>query len=443
MRDPQATLVFEQGLVTRHLEIPLASDHPLLSGKGQNWVKLGMLVPYEPCVQSQDAQLIRSPRLPFVSSPEEWCDQQLFDAASLTLDLLEKANAVDADLKDASAWNVIFDGCRPVFCDITSIEPLETHRWWAAGQFVRHFISPLWLAQSTGLRSRDVFRMHRDGALPEMVRQTLGWRRFTSRCWLLVAEAKKSSGSGENGERTAETPQYRARLIQSLRWMLDGVKPQPLKRTTWAHYTVERGHYTEESLTSKRTQVAQWLEQLKPEWVLDMGCNSGEFSDLALQTGSRVIALDGDHDAVQDLYLKHQSKAKIYPVLSALDDIHAGRGWAGIEHSGLVSRLASRADVVLMLAVVHHLAIAASVDLKEVAKFAATCTRRWLIVEWVDPSDSQVKLLCQQRRRQASSFDLGRQRTAFVDAGFQLLEEVALPGCERFLALLEKTHEST
>ena len=77
--------------------------------------------------------------------------------------------------------------------------------------------------------------------------------------------------------------------------------------------------------------------------------------------------------------------------------------------------------------------------LELVARFAATCTRRWLVVEWLEPSDPQVQQLCAQRRREPNEFALEVQRKAFMGAGFALRQEVTLPGGQRILALLEKT----
>lgn len=435
MRDPQASLILGTDRVIRRLHEVLPAHHPLNSPLAAKWVADGWLIPYE----WQDAQQLCSPRIPFVSSPEEWCDAQLYAAAQLTLNMLESANAAGADLKDASAWNVIFDGGQPVFCDLTSLEPLQTHAWWAAGQFVRHFVSPLWLAKATGLQARDVFRMSRDGAMPELVRDTLGWSRFLNRCWPLVAQAKGHIDASKAKAAHAGTPRYRQQLVSSLRWMLEGVKPATEHRTSWGQYTTQRDHYTPAALDVKRQQVAQWLQQLKPGWTLDLGCNSGEFSQLALDAGSRVIALDGDHDAVQAMYRQHTGNPNISPVLASLDDVHAGRGWAGKEHAGLAQRLTACADMVMMLALIHHLSIAAAVHLEQVASFVSGCTRRWLIIEWLEPDDLQLKLLCAQRKRKSDFFSVDKQRTAFVDAGFSVIDEYKIPNSSRWLALLKKS----
>ena len=43
--------------------------------------------------------------------------------------------------------------------------------------------------------------------------------------------------------------------------------------------------------------------------------------------------------------------------------------------------------MVLMLAVVHHLILRHQLPLNHIADLCATLTRRWLLLEWVPPSD--------------------------------------------------------
>jgi hypothetical protein len=94
-------------------------------------------------------------------------------------------------------------------------------------------------------------------------------------------------------------------------------------------------------------------------------------------------------------------------------------------------------DVVMMLALIHHLAIGESIPMDEVAALAARTTRRFAIVETMAPNDPMVRGLLDQRSRDASDFSVERQIAAF-DAQFQTLEVLQLPGTARQLRLLEK-----
>jgi len=85
----------------------------------------------------------------------------------------------------------------------------------------------------------------------------------------------------------------------------------------------------------------------------------------------------------------------------------------------LAQRLNGWIHLVVMLAVVH-LSIGASITLSAVAALAASWPSRHLTVEWLDPSDTQVQALCEQRRRDPGELSRATRRSFFEQAGFQL-----------------------
>lgn len=442
MRDPDGSLSFEASTVVRRLRQPLDASHFLRSALAKRWMASGFLVQYE----EADALTVIADRLAFVTHPSEWCDAQLHAAAQLTLQLQSEAVAEGFDLKDASAWNIIFDGTRPMFCDLLSFVPLAQRKWWAAGQFARHFVLPLALARRGGLHGYQAFQIWRDGVPPEAARSLFRAGRFLTRYWPLMAQGKAAPETDlhatqrpEDATRDSITT-FRAGLDASLAWMLKGTRPEnqvggkPMQG--WKAYADQRQHYLEQSVGTKRQQVGEWLARLKPSWVADFGCNTGEFSRLAMANGAKVVAVDADHDSVERMYCMSQTSTQLFPVVAALDDLSGGRGWAAAEHAGLPQRFERRFDLVMMLALVHHLAVAASVPLSAVAAFAAHCTRRWIIVELIGEADPQMQLLCVQRQRSVADFSEARQRAAFVAAGFVIEDECRLAPAARSLLLL-------
>lgn len=439
MRDPAARLLMKGDRVERQLREPLADNHFLRSELARLWRDRGDLVDFE----ILDERTVQAKRIPFVSLPSEWCDLQLFQAAELTLRLQAEAVQAGYDLKDASAWNVIFDGERPVFCDLLSFDLLAHKRWWAAGQFARHFILPLLLSSRRGLPAYKSFQAWRDGVPHEVARRMLGPSRFLSRYWPLMA-----GGEGA-GSATSRAPQadidaggvrrFREGLEQSLRWMLSGVDPRKksLRSSTWGNYVGERGHYTDADLETKRACISAWMQELAPQQVLDLGCNSGEFSRLASEFGANVIGVDLDESAITRAV--SQAAARISFLVAPLDDLRGGYGWAGREHPGLPQRLLGHADLTLMLALIHHLVLGASIPLAEVAGWAAACTRRWLVLEMLAPQDAQVELMKRQRDRVDSFPTLDEQLAQFRESGFVLRERVVLSSGTRELILFERS----
>lgn len=435
MRDPSGRVDLSGDRVTRVLYDGLPAGHFLESPIAKDLLKSAALVPYE---ISADRRTIYASKVPFVTYPYEWCNEQLRDAADLTLTISEAVLDAGFELKDASAWNIIFDGVRPIFCDHLSFEQIRGRQWWAFAQFVRHFVLPLTLARFRKLGARESFKLNRDGLTPEQAKDLMGLRRFATRFWPLMLTGKAGAGSKLDKKTPVSAEgSFHRNLYALLRWFLKGASAKDAK-STWGDYTQERAHYTDAASDFKRKLVGHWLVQCAPEWVIDFGCNTGEFSNLALEAGARVIAIDLDHEAIQKLYRQLKVKGvPVYPVVANLDDLSGGRGWAGREFPGLVMRLTGSSDVAMMLALVHHLAISASVPYSEIAKLAAQMTKKYVIVELLDASDPLVVLLAQQRDRSPAEFGIEKQKEAFLSL-FEMIDEQPVPGSQRVLCLMKK-----
>lgn len=441
MRDPAARLIVEAERVVRELRDPLPAAHFLNSALARTWRQRGDLVDFT----IVDDCTVTARRIPFVSLPVEWSDLQLFKAAELTLRLQREAVEAGYDLKDASAWNVLFDGGRPVFCDLLSFEPLTRKRWWAAGQFARHFLLPLLLSARRGLPAYKAFQAWRDGVPHDVARRMMGASRFLTRYWPLMAEGGGALAAAEVSAAASSDLEairrFRSGLESSLGWMLRGVDPRCRlpDPSTWGDYVSERGHYTDADLAAKRERVVGWARALTPARALDLGCNSGEFSRLvaASSVSTEVIGVDLDHGAISRAVA--QGGERLNFLVAPLDDLRGGYGWSGQEHAGLVQRLRGHADLTLMLALIHHLTIGASIPLTAVAVFAAAMTRRWLVVELTAPQDVQIKLMQSQRDRSDAFPSVDEQLRIFQAAGLVARERVLLPTGTRELVLFERT----
>lgn len=432
MRDPDGRLRLDGAAAIRSIRRDAAGAAFLHHPAAARLAAQGRIVPFE----WRGPELV-SPRYAFVSHPTDWCDAQLHDAARHTLDLAETALADGFELKDASAWNIVFDGCQPRFCDHLSFHPLVERRWWAFGQLCRHFVFPLAMARMRGWHARSAFLVDRDGIDVHQARALLGWRGRLSRLTPLLARVRDDAALPV--EATAAPAMagdaLHGRLIQYARSCL--YAPRPVRTGTWSRYVDERGHYGAESARAKLEQVTAWLAQLAPVTVLDLGCNTGEFSRAALAAGARVIAVDADHDSIEQLYRAGADSTQLHPVVANLGDLHGGRGWSAREHAGLADRLAGQARLVLMLALTHHLHFSEGIPLAEIAAFAATLAGEHLVLEILPPDDPMVRRLAAQRRRDTADFALQRQLDAFA-VHFEFVARRPLAGSGRELVLWKR-----
>ena len=187
-RDPDATVFVQDGRIFRGLSRSAARSHTAATDAGliAKLVERGWLVdhwaatpPGTPPAGVPTDLVLEARRVPVVSYPYEWSFSMLRDAALLTLDITEACLQAGFQMKDATAYNVVFDGSRPVMIDLTSIEEGFDGVWTAYGQFCDHFLAPLLLEAHLSVPFQPYVRGRLAGLpVTELARMLPGWRRF-------------------------------------------------------------------------------------------------------------------------------------------------------------------------------------------------------------------------------------------------------------------------
>ena len=147
----------------------------------------------------------------------------------------------------------------------------------------------------------------------------------------------------------------------------------------------------------------------KFDWpsVWDLGANKGLFSRLASQIGVTTIAFDSDPSVVEACYLAAQQEggASLLPLVIDLATPSPPIGWANQEGMGLAQR--GPADMVLALALIHHLAIANNEPLKMIAEYFRSLSH-WAVVELVQGLLQPVQPKPEQTQRWCFFWKLGK-----------------------------------
>ncbi len=341
---------------------------------------------------------LRHPRIDPISYPWEWTPAQWRAAAELTLRIAGKAIDDGWMLKDATPLNVLFNGPRPIFVDVLSFEKRDPHStvWLAYGQFVRTFLLPLVAARYFGWPLQTTL-FWRDGYEPAMLYRLLPrWRRFHPALFDVVTLAALFEGKSGKAQKprpspSASDPELAAHILHKrlarLGKQIRAMAPAAGK-SEWSRYEQSASHYQPGDVERKRQFVAAALERAKPARVLDVGANTGTYSLMAAGAGAQVVSLDSDTAALEALWrAAFEQRAPVTALVVNIARPTPPAGWKNREQLALLDRLTGKFDLVLLLAVIHHLILREQLPLAHIAELSAALTRRWLLVEWVPPSD--------------------------------------------------------
>jgi len=449
-RDPAGFVFLRAGMLYRQVNVRGRDDYDMLmrSGLYGALTKNGWLVSHQevddPFAEPENAYRVLVPdRVGFISYPYEWSFSQLQDAALLTLDIQLLALQHGMSLKDASAYNIQFEGGKPIFIDTLSFEPYQEGKPWVAyRQYCQHFLAPLALMAKVDVRLNQLLRTGIDGVPLELASRMLPrrtrWQLGLGLHIHLHAKAQRTHSSTDQPKLKREVKVSRVGLTG----MLQGLRRATAKLcwrpagTEWGAY-YQATNYSDTAFDHKKLLVSEYLEQVSPERVWDLGANTGVFSRLASSHGIGTVAFDVDPAAVEINYLeaKARAEANLLPLLLDFTNPSPGLGWAGTERSSLFDR--GPVDCAMALALIHHLAISNNVPLTKLAEtFARLC--KCLIIEFVPKSDSQVKRLLASREDIFGNYDQAGFEAAFATR-FETVRREPVKGTERTLYLMRRS----
>jgi SAM-dependent methyltransferase len=410
-RDPESRVFYAGDEVYRALSAEGLSDFEALEATGlldgervvpteraRDVAALRGLLVHEP------AAVLRHERIPFVSYPYEWTFSMLKDAALLQLDLLLAGLEHDMVLKDSTPYNVQFRGARPTFVDVGSFERIrEGEPWVGYRQFCMLYLYPLLLQSAKGVPFHPWLRGSIDGIRPSEIRPLMNFRdRFRQGVFTNVILHARLE------ERYADKPQqvkdevkrvFKKELfvanVRKMRKLVERLTWDP-PAGVWTAYG-ERNSYTDDDARRKDEFVRGVATSRHWNLVWDIGCNNGRYSRIAAEGARTVVAVDADQGPVELLYrdLRGEAEERIIPLTMNLADPSPGLGWRGLERKSMPDR--GTPDLVLALALVHHVAISANVPVKEFIDWLASLGSA-LVIEFPTREDPMVKQLLAPKR---------------------------------------------
>jgi hypothetical protein len=446
-RDPSGFVFVRGGAVYRQVNEVYREnfDHLIDSGLYRALTEAGLMLAHEEVGidlgRTEDAyKILRPEQIGFISYPYEWCFSELKDAALATLAIQKKAFDFGMTLKDSSAFNIQFVGCRPVLIDTLSFEKYRKGQAWLAyRQFCQHFLGPLALMAHRDVRLSQLLRVYIDGVGLDLVSKLLPrstWFKFSLLSHIHL-HARSQLHFADKAVKVGEHKMSKLGfmgIIDSLETAVGKMKWQP-KWTQWGDY-YEDTNYSDVAMSDKKRIVGEFLERARPAVTWDMGANTGVFSRIAAGIGSQTISFDVDPAAVEKNYLESVDKKEdnMLPLVLDLTNPSGGIGWENEERRSLIER--GPADVALALALVHHLAISNNLSFDKIAGFFGKICR-WLIIEFVPKSDSQVQRLLTTREDIFSDYNEQAFENVFGKY-FAIESSVKIKDSQRTLYLMRK-----
>lgn len=391
-------------------------------------------------------KIIQPDRIHYISYPYEWCFSQLKDAALLTLQIQKLSLKHGMALKDASAYNIQFSGATPVFIDSLSFEKFEGKPWVAYKQFCQHFLAPLAMMSKSDHRLSKLLSCYIDGVpldlaskiLPASTKCNLG---LLTHIHLHAKSQKKFSNQGREEktqnklsaihfttEKSIALLDHLINTVKKLEWKLAD--------TEWGNYYSDT-NYEDDALKEKSDIVKEFFGEIPDNLhiVQDLGANDGKFGRLVSPFANQVICHDVDEVAVEKNYLaaKAAKDRIVLPLVQDLSNPSASIGWAGLERMSFSTR--SKIDVTMALALIHHLAISNNVPFEQIANFFSTLSR-YLIIEFVEKSDSQVQRLLATREDIFTNYSIEEFENTF-SRHYQIRKRQNISGTNRTLFLME------
>jgi SAM-dependent methyltransferase len=385
------------------------------------------------------AAVLEHQKIPFVSYPSEWCFGMLRDAALLHLELLDAALDEGLILQDATPFNVQWRGVQPVFIDIPSFVPLAPGQPWVAyRQFCEQFLYPLMLQAYRGVSFQPWLRGGLEGISAADMRGLMSWRDVLRPGVLLHVciqarlqarfRTTRRDVRGELRDAGFSKELVRAN-VRRLTRLVRQLTPR-FTTSAWSEYE-RKATYASADRERKEAFVRRVAESREWGLVWDLGCNAGRFARIAARHARCVVALDADAETIETLYRQLQAEGcdRILPLVVDVADPSPNRGWRGRERKALTER--GKPDLVLCLALLHHLVLGAGFPLREAVDWLAESCQH-LVVEFVTRDDPMAQTLLRHKTEQYADYSLPFFEQCFRER-FELLRRETLGSGTRIL----------
>jgi SAM-dependent methyltransferase len=447
-RDTAARVVKKESGYYRYIfhEYKAEYDHIMQSGLYNELMQKGLLIEHQEIeIDTDDPKvykLLYPTQIPFQSYPFEWSYTQWRKAILSYLRINNIALKYGMILKDATPYNFYLIGGRAVMFDTSSFMFFkENDKWNAYRQFCEEFLSPVALMHYNGAEWSNLTIANLRGMPLSFVSKQLPIKSWFNLTTLLhIHLHSKYSGNNESKEiEHKKNKGFTLEKIKSLQKMIVNTISTWNKShqftNHWSTY-YENDIESQEYLKDKEVTIRKWIEIIKPKSVLDLGANTGRFSFIAAEYAEKVISLEEDEKCVDEIEEKISIKnSNVFTLTGNVAEPSPTIGFLNSGTESIYKR--GGADLVLGLALVHHLHLINRLSFEQISLIFADFSNKYLIVEFIPINDNKVQILIKGRSNNLIDYN-ENYFTLALSKYFFIKETLSLKNTCRKLFLIEK-----
>jgi hypothetical protein len=325
--------------------------------------------------------------IPNITYPYEWSPTMFYDAAVFLTDLMETLHRHQLGTKDAHPLNVAYHNGRWVWIDFCSIIPMTTP-FIAIQEFVASFIHPLIMLSKNN--TEKVYMYFKN--------PKLGF------AWEDIKGYLSEDEQAQYTERMAALRKHyhhrdMSAVIANLKDWLTQYVVAVEEDETWSQYhdnLFEISDRNEWPLKNK--YVVDFIHSKKPDRLLDLAGASGWYCFAASQIGIPSVLIDSNIQCINKCYerMKQTGIYNITPIYGDFIEMTPAMsiGYTVDERIFYPQRPSFKArfrsDMVLALAIVHHLVFSAQLTFEEIISQISEVSSNYLVIEFISTEDIYV-----------------------------------------------------
>ena len=446
-RDPSGFIFIEKNKIFRVINESYKENfqHFISSGLYDVLLKKQLIVEHRHVkknIVKQQYRVLEVQSIFPITYPYEWSFSQYKDAALLTLKIQKIAIKYGMTLKDATPYNVQFNGHKAIFIDTLSFEKIinENYTWLPYKQFCEMFLGPLSLMSYVNPDLNKLMIAYIDGLPLSLINNLFKIKhKFIPSIFIhfvLPNVINSRVNLKTQSLKKIITKKQHLNIVEQLLSFIN--KLEVLKeQSEWGEYNTETISEKKNYVYEKENTIERFLKNNTYKTVWDIGANDGFYSrKVAELTKSQVIALDIDWKCVEKNYVINYKKGinNVVPILFDISNPSPGVGWLNNERKDLFSRIGPP-DLICLFAVMHHI-LNRNIPIDLLFNFIEK-TKSDALIEYVPFSDPKCKIIFNSRPKDfyyPSQDDFEKK----INKNFRIIEMKKLTETNRILYFIKK-----